>query len=78
MKARRIIQVAAAIAAGALMVVASMLTIRPSYGVCPQCGFNGNLSECKYCGHTLCLSCWQKAEREQGAYICPDCGRGNP
>lgn len=78
MKAQRIVQVAAAIAAGALMVAMSMLTREPRYGVCSKCGYNGNLSECKYCGHTLCLSCWQKAEREQGANICPSCGRYGP
>lgn len=75
MNARRIVQVTAVVAAGAMAVAASMLTISRGRGQCPQCGYMGDLHECKHCGWTACLSCWQRMSQHN---TCPSCGRYGP
>ena len=74
MRVGRMIKLVAIVGVGALALAGTLFTIGRGRGQCPQCGYAGDLSECKHCGWTACLSCWQS----RGKYTCPNCGRGNP
>jgi hypothetical protein len=54
---------------------AALLTYSRGRGQCPQCGYMGDLHECKHCGWTACLSCWQRMSQHN---TCPSCGRYGP
>ncbi len=57
------------------LVAMALMTYDRGRGQCDQCGYLGDLHECKHCGWTACLSCWQ---RRSSYDTCPNCGRSNP
>jgi hypothetical protein len=62
----------ATLGAGALVTLALGMTLKAGRGQCPECGYQGDLSDCKHCGWRLCLRCWQAVTK------CPNCERSNP
>jgi hypothetical protein len=82
MKVKKLVKVmlmaSAVIVGGTVLAAVSMMTHSSGYGRCQRCGYNGNLSKCKYCGYELCNErCWNDIMLH-GDNTCPCCGRGNP
>jgi hypothetical protein len=75
MKVSQIVKPIAAIATGAVLIAFVLLTYSRGRGECPQCGYMGDLHECKHCGWTACLACWQRMSEHN---TCPGCGRSSP
>ena len=75
MNIKRLLKLGAVLGTGVLAAVVAMLTIGAGRDQCPQCGYLGDLSDCKHCGWRACLSCWQQKSQYN---TCPGCGRSNP
>ncbi len=75
MNFRRISKPLILLAAVAVTVAASLFTYGRGRGQCPQCGYAGDLHECKHCGWTACLACWQRMSQYN---TCPSCEQANP
>jgi hypothetical protein len=75
MKVKQIHNFVVALSAGTLAATLAMLTISAGRGQCPQCGYQGELHDCKHCGWRACLTCWQQKSKYN---TCPNCERANP
>ncbi len=72
---KRFLKSSMAIGTGLLTIALTMLTRSVGSGQCPECGYRGELHECKHCGWVACLKCWQTLSKYN---TCPKCERANP
>ena len=71
----RLSKLSLAVGAGLVTMAMMLLTRSVGRGQCPECGYRGDLHQCKHCRWVACLGCWQKMSQYN---TCPKCGQSNP
>jgi hypothetical protein len=75
MRLRGLTRFAVAFGVSVWGVMTMFLTRSVGRGQCPECGYRGELHQCKHCDWAACLECWQRLSNYN---TCPECGRANP